>query len=782
MRIITASHWTSFLLLDGYPTYTKFYNDASNYVQFNGAGLTYNTSTYRVASGNYSSISEYAGGKLLYTITGGPWAGPAFSTHVLTVNNAAVSTVLFGGADSIVGSRFNDYLLGYAGNDILRGGAGNDTLNGGAGNNNLLGEAGNDYIAGGAGFDTLNGGDGNDILVGGAGRAIFSGGAGIDYALFDLRTATAAVAFNGIQLTLGGAGKYNLSGVERFSVKSGAGNDLLYGGAYADVFESNNGNDRVFAGDGNDTILGGAGNDFLSGQAGNDSLVGGTGNDTLDGGAGNDRLVGGAGNNVYYVDSALDTIVDGGAGFGVDTVFASATISLASFQFSNLENLTLTGSAAINGTGNSINNVITGNSAANILSGGNSGDTLYGVGGNDTLNGDSANDTLYGGDGADSLNGGDGEDVLDGGAGADTLAGGTYNDIYYLGAGDIVVEGVNEGIDKAFASVTVTLDPGIEILVLTGTSAIDATSNEQDYTHIFGNSAANHLYGRSGADYLVGGAGGDTLEGGIGADRYFVDDLSDVLIESPNSGEDFVLSNVDWVLGDDFEHLTLGAKVESDVAHTSYQGDVLQSVWTGGSRDIDGTGNAKNNFIIGSFGANLLDGKAGNDYIQGYSGADTLLGGDGNDEIGGGNGADSLDGGAGSDLLDGDSTPFDLVAVNYGADTLTGGAGADTFSFTTAIGVGANGILNVDTITDFSVVDDRIQLLGSVFAGVGISGTLSASRFATDAPADADDRIIYNSSTGSLYYDADGNGAGAAIEFARLTAGLALTNADFVIP
>lgn len=850
MRTITATHWIGFTFLDGYPTYTKLYDNASNYVQFNGSGLTYNTATYRVASGNYSSIREYGGGALLYTITGGPWAGPAFSTYVLTGNNAAISNVLFGGADSIVGSRFNDYLLGYNGNDVMRGGLGNDTLNGGAGNDNILGDAGNDYLAGVTGNDTLNGGDGNDILAAGAGKTVFVGGAGVDYATIDLRTATGAISFNGVRLTIGGVVWDTFSAVERFAVTGGSGNDVLYGGAYNDFLEGSGGNDRLYGLGGNDDLRGSLGHDQLFGGDGNDTLYAGAGdfgvndgNDTLDGGAGADSMIGGSGNDVYYVDSISDEINDA---YGIDTVFSSVSWSNASGSsqvgYSSIENLTLTGAAAIDGTGNDDANLITGNNAVNRLYGNGGGDTLNGNGGADELNGGDGNDTLLGGLGDDVLNGDAGNDSLDGGDGADTLNGGAGDDTYLVGAGDVIDETSGSGTDTVRTGFTFSLGAGIENLVLTGATAIDGTGNTLGNL-ITGNTANNildggdgndSLDGAAGADTLIGGIGNDTLNGGIGADSmsggagndsYYVDSLSDILSEDPSAGTDTVLTSVTWTLGDDFENITLS--------------------W---GFAVNATGNALGNTMLGNTSSNALDGGDGNDSLDGSSGADTLIGGNGNDTLVGGFDIDSMAGGdgddvyyvsydftasAGDNISEAANEGTDTVITNYsmtlgdnfenltlapfvtglvcvgnalnnvmtgngsrstlnGAggndtldgglydDTLIGGAGADVFVFTTALG-SSSGVLNSDTITDFSTGEDSIHLDNAIFTGLGATGALSAAQFATNAATDANDRIIYNSTTGALSYDADGSGSGTAIEFARLGVGLALSNSDFVI-
>jgi trimeric autotransporter adhesin len=126
----------------------------------------------------------------------------------------------------------------------------------------------------------------------------------------------------------------------------------------------------------------------LTGNSANNTLGGGAGNDTIDGGAGNDTMVGGAGNDTYTVNVATDVVTEA-AGEGTDTVLSLVTLTLGA----NVENLRLTGTSAINGTGNTLDNGLTGNGANN---------TLTGAAGNDTLNGAAGTDTLVGGAGADS--------------------------------------------------------------------------------------------------------------------------------------------------------------------------------------------------------------------------------------------------------------------------------------------------------------------------------------------------------------------------------------------
>ncbi|WP_374383083.1 DUF5801 repeats-in-toxin domain-containing protein [Dongia sp.] len=196
------------------------------------------------------------------------------------------------------------------------------------------------------------------------------------------------------------------------------------------------------------TIDGQGGNDRLDGLGGIDNLTGGSGDDYIDGGAGADIMNGGTGNDRFVVDDAGDSVNEN-AGEGTDTVFASVTYTISD---TDVEDLVLTGTSDINGTGNSSANDLYGNSGANTLTGGDGADNIDGGSGHDTLNGDAGNDNLFGGLGNDTLNGGndqdtllggDGNDILNGGAGNDVLSGGIGADKFDGGAGNDIIKGVD---------------------------------------------------------------------------------------------------------------------------------------------------------------------------------------------------------------------------------------------------------------------------------------------------------------------------------------------------
>ena len=306
--------------------------------------------------------------------------------------------------------------------------------------------------------------------------------------------------------------------------------------------------------------------------------------------AGADTLTGGSGNDAFIVNNTGDVVIESNNP-SIDTVLASVDYALTA----NVDHLTLTGTANINGTGNSLNNIIKGN------------------------------------DGNNRLDGGDGDDILWGGAGVDTLIGGQGNDSYHVdNVNDMVTESANvNDFDTVYSSVDYTLAINVERLILEG-SAVMGMGNNGNNT-LEGNNANNVLVGGAGDDRLDGMVGADTLIGGTGSDLYTVDNAGDVVTELANEGVDAVNSSIDYTLTANVERLFLM-----------------------GSANVMGAGNDLHNTVYGNNGNNLLSGGVGNDTLNGQAGNDTLDGGIGNDYLKGGLGDDTYVFGlnAGRDTID----------------------------------------------------------------------------------------------------------------------------------
>ncbi|WP_013325320.1 choice-of-anchor L domain-containing protein [Gloeothece verrucosa] len=290
-------------------------------------------------------------------------------------------------------------------------------------------------------------------------------------------------------------------------------------------------------------------NDDLYGGNGDDNLEGGIGDDLLDGGTGIDSLSGGTGNDIYIVDNSGDVVTETSTITNeIDTVKSSINYSLGD----NLEDLILTGTSAINGTGNNLNNTLTGNTAANIL---------------------------------------------DGGTGNDTLIGGAGNDTYIVdNTADVVIETstLSTEIDTVQSSVTYSLGNNLEKLILSGTSAINGTGNALNNT-ITGNSANNILDGSTGADTLIGGGGNDL---------YIVDNTGDIVTETSTlAGEiDTVQSSITYTLKANVENLTL-----TGTSLINGTGNALNNIITGNSNNNTLTGNAGSDILIGGGGNDTLN-------------------------------------------------------------------------------------------------------------------------------------------------------------------------------
>ena len=236
------------------------------------------------------------------------------------------------------------------------------------------------------------------------------------------------------------------------------------------------------------SITGNAGANVLTGTSANDTLKGGAGDDTLDGGTGNNTLIGGTGNDSYVVDALTDGVSEGLAA-GTDTVVASLNYTLGA----NVENLELTGSA-LNGTGNTLANILTGTSGNNVLTGGVGNDTLIGGDGIDTVTGGTENDRI------EMLVTAGNVDIADGGAGTDTLA--------LVGGVGVVVVDLSSLTDQV-----TSIGGTTEALVQKNFEHLDA-SGLGSSVHATGSGGANLLIGSDGADQLTGNAGNDQLAAG----------------------------------------------------------------------------------------------------------------------------------------------------------------------------------------------------------------------------------------------------------------------------
>ena len=307
--------------------------------------------------------------------------------------------------------------------------------------------------------------------------------------------------------------------------------------------------------------------------------------------------------------------------------------------------------------------------------------------------------------------------MLTGNDGANVLTGGLGNDIYYAGAGDSVVEDSATG-GTDIVYASASFTLGANVENLTLTGSADINAT--------GNALANVITGNAGANVLDGGAGLDIMTGGLGNDTYVVDSLSDKVIETgaAGSGVDTIETSITY---------SLNSKALA----------FIENLTLTGAGDINGTGNALANVLTGNDHNNVLDGGAGLDTLSGGGGDDRLIGGLGN-------------------------------------DSLTGGAGADDFIFNLAANAS-----NLDTITDFETGIDHISLENAIFKAIGLTtGVLGAAQFVAGAGAVAtttDQHIIYDQTTGALYYDADGSDAGAMIQIAALAPALTLLNTDFMV-
>ena len=462
-------------------------------------------------------------------------------------------------------------------------------------------------------------------------------------------------------------------------------------------------------------------------------------NDTLAGTSGADMLAGGFGNDTYIVGHAGDVVVEN-VFEGTDVIYSAVSYSLNDgSEVESLSTITWEATTALNLTGNGLNNQLIGNAGAN---------------------------------------------QLDGKAGADTMTGREGNDVYFIdNVGDRAIEQAGQGTDIVYSAISYALAANIENL--------SAISLESMYPlNLTGNGLANTLTGNAGRNQLNGAAGADIMIGREGNDIYLVDNAGDTPTEVAGQGSDVVYTSVSYTLA----------------ANTDVEG--LATISFEATNTINLTGNGLANNMIGNDGANQLDGKAGADTMTGRAGNDKYLvdnAGDRAFEAAGG-GTDVVYTGISFVLTDaqeieglstitwelttainltGNSLKNNLIGnagVNVldgraGNDTMQGREGADSYAFSTVLG--AN---NIDVILGFSSADDTILLENNgVFIGLA-GGALNPNAFVIGTAAqDSSDRIVYDQATGRLFFDADGNGLGAQVQFARLDGAPVIAASDFTV-
>jgi Ca2+-binding RTX toxin-like protein len=418
-----------------------------------------------------------------------------------------------------------------------------------------------------------------------------------------------------------------------------------------------------------------------------------------------------------------------------------------------------------------------------VLVGSNGDDTISGLGGNDQISGLAGADALYGGEGDDRLNSGPPGDAVS------YLVGGPGNDEFVVDLGDAVVEKVGEGFDTIRAQTNFVLDAFAEIELLSttdnlGTASIFLIGNEFDQT-LYGNAGDNYLDGAGGANILIGLAGNDTMMVRAG----------DTVVEAVGGGFDNVAARTSYVLAS-------GAEVE-----------VLSTADNAGTAPITLVGNEFAQSVIGNNGDNYLDG--GGAPRSGVNDVDVLQGRGGNDVMivgpsdvvreNVGEGFDTvasrsdyaLTPGAEIEVLmttnQASTAALNLTGNEFGQviagneginhldgklgqDLLLGFGGADAFIFSARFGND-----NIDTIGDMVSGVDKIWLSSNIFTGLA-QGPLPESAFRIGTSAqDADDRIIYDPTTGNLLFDPDGTGSAGAVHFAILRDAPTIAASDFLV-
>jgi Ca2+-binding RTX toxin-like protein len=495
---------------------------------------------------------------------------------------------------------------------------GNNRLNGGAGNDSLFGALGNDTLDGGTGVDSLQGGAGDDLYV-------------VDNAA-DAITENANEGTDTVRSSISRTLPVNFENLE------------LLGTAAINA----------------------------TGNATANILTGNAAANQLNGGAGADTLRGGAGNDTYTVDNAGDVIIEA-ANAGTDAVQSAGSYVLGT----NVENLTLTGASAINGTGNALANAITGNAAANRISAGAGNDSILGGAGNDTLNAGVGLDMVKGEAGSDllqidwtSLSGATiTRAVRKDGTGATASFSGSYTAKNSAGAvlssvtfdtiEKLTLNGQSVDLENAVAA------PGVTIKRASTTTATTEQGGTVQYSIVLDKAPFE--------DVVLNFSSSDTTEGKVNTPSLTF------TAQNWNTAQTLTIQGVDDYLDDSNVAYTITGKVVT--ADLTYNRVLIPAINLLNNDD----GQDKIRIIYGTDDTDYLSGANGNDRIYGKGGQDQLKGGIGDDRVYGDQdndrlfgelGNDQLYGGVDDDTLDG-GLGNDKLFGEQGLDTLLGGAGND---------------------------------------------------------------------------------------------------------
>lgn len=574
--------------------------------------------------------------------------------------------------------------------------------------------------------------------------------------------------------------------------------------------------------DGNDTLTGGAGDDQINGGAGRDQITGGAGNDTLSGGQ-SSILFGGSGHDTFNViagNPILNWVLDWNSAEDTLNVSAGSLVYVFGNELYypspiNISVENANNAGTIHLRGGMIDDSLTGSAGVDILDGSWGNDLLVGNAGNDVINGDGGNDILIGGTGDDYLCGSAGDDFLTGGAGNDTFSLYITNQVDNVFGVDIITDFVS-GVDKiqlGFAEYNGSnyrdrVNPLSADELVQGYGAVAMDAND----HLIFDTATGALYYDS-----DGNGSGEAVQFAIlndvtqlSIDDFTLPDISlvtlnfNVIVSEPSvqileSPLVYVEPQPQTVyLGNDTS-IPLPFTIGDECDNTINGGSGSETLLGQGGNDIV-NGNAGDDHLNGGAGNDILNGGAGNDTLDGDStnsndimngdegddhitgghGNDTINGGVGNDYVSGGSGNDVVNGGAGDDILAGDAILYGyqgkVLGLYSGNDTLTGGEGQDTFIITYLSELDDNGAFI--TITDFLSGFDYISFNTQDIDSINFEDNLVQGAGAV--ALDANDYIAFDTSTGALYYDTDGNGAGEAIHFATLLGVNSLSADDFI--